>query len=250
MGGRRIVFGVGPVRELLSSRSGQVACLYVASLRSGKSNDPVAELVSRAKHAEIPVSELSREELDRLVDGNHQGVIAVAGEYEYAALEDVLERAQNHPPGLIVALDSVTDPHNLGAVLRSAYLLGAHGVVVPKDRSSRMTATVAKASAGASERIDVAQVTNLARALSQIKEAGLWVAAIASGPKAQPLWSLQGATPLCLLLGSEGAGLRPLVAKQADFSLEIPMAGSGVGSFNVSVAAAIALYEVSRQRNA
>jgi 23S rRNA (guanosine2251-2'-O)-methyltransferase len=153
-------------------------------------------------------------------------------------------------PALVVALDGVEDPRNLGAILRSAYLLGADGVIIPEHRAAQMTAIVAKASAGASELIAVAQVGNLVRALEELRELGLWRVAVDATADAQPLEAIDGALPLCLVLGGEGSGVRPLVARNCDFHAVIPMAdGRGaIGSFNVSVAAALALYEIRRQR--
>jgi 23S rRNA (guanosine2251-2'-O)-methyltransferase len=153
-------------------------------------------------------------------------------------------------PALLVALDGVEDPRNLGAILRSAYLLGADGVIIPEHRAAQVTALVAKASAGASELVPIAQVGNLVRALDELRELGLWRVAVAATPEAQPIESIDATLPLCLVMGAEGSGVRPLVAKNCDFHAVIPMAEdrAGIGSFNVSVAASLALYEVRRQR--
>ena len=205
-------------------------------------------MVAEAKNRNLRWTQVANEELDRLAKGAlHQGFVAIAGSYAYKELHEIVAKAKK--PGLLVALDGVTDPHNLGAVVRSALLLGADGVIIPKDRSAQVTALVTKTSAGASEHLPIAQVTNLVRALEELREEGYWSAAIASGPKAVPLQQVSSDTSLVLVLGSEGKGLRPLVDKTCDFHLEIPMAASAVGSFNVSVAAAIALYEVARQRS-
>src|SRR5262249_39544334 len=142
------------------------------------------------------------------------------------------------------------DPRNLGAVLRSAYLLGAHGVIIPEHRAAQVTALVAKASAGASELIAIARVGNLVRALDELRERGLWRVAVAVGEDAQPIETIDGAMPLCLVLGAEGTGVRPLVARSCDFHAMIAMAEdrTAIGSFNVSVAAALAMHEIRRQR--
>lgn len=250
------MYGIGPVEELVARRAREVVALYVNPARK-QAGDAVAALAAEARRQGVRVETRTRDELDVMLADErarsgrmpaHQGVVAVVGgAFEYAALEDLLPA---EGPALIVALDSVQDPHNLGAIVRSAHLLGAHGLVIPKDRAAQVTPVVTKVSAGATEHLPIAQVTNLARALEELKEAGLWLAGLAAGPEAKPLDELDATMPLGLVLGAEGTGIRPLVAKQCDFLVEIPMVGQGVGSFNVSVAAGIALYEVARQRAA
>lgn len=251
---KRVVFGLGPVRELLRARRGTVAVLWVSRVRARRGADPLADLVAEAEKLGVPVEAREPADLDEAAGPGavHQGVVAIAGAFRYADLADIAAQAAAAAPrGLVVALDGVTDPHNLGAIARSAYLFGAHGLVVPRDRAAEVTAVAVKASAGATEHIPIAQVTNLARALGELKEAGLWNVALAAGPGAVPLWKLDAATtPLCLVLGAEGAGIRPLVERQCDFRAAIPMEGRAVGSLNVSVAAGVALYEVARQRGA
>lgn len=248
MSGRRVVYGVGPVGELLRSRPADFDCLLVSEKRLSKGGkDPVAALVGSAKNHGLKWSAVASSELDRFAEGGrHQGVVAITGSFAYRELHDIVAAAKS--PALLVALDGVTDPHNLGAIVRSALLLGADGLVVPKDRSAQITALVTKSSAGATEHLPIAQVTNVVRALEELKEEGYWSAAIASGTNAVPLGDLDCSSPLVLVLGSEGKGIRSLVGKTCDFHIEIPMATGAVGSFNVSVAAAIAMYEVARQR--
>lgn len=253
---QRVVFGVGPVRELLRARPSAIAKLLVSSARAARAkrggNDPVADLAADAQQAGIAVESASKESLSRLVGpgDRHQGVVALAKPYEYADVDDILAVARDRDePPLVVVLDGVTDPHNFGAIARSAYLLGAHGVVVAKDRAAAVNAVSTKSSAGATEVLAIAQVTNIARAIGELKRAGLWIAAIAGDDDAIPIGDLDATGPLALVMGSEGSGLRKLVAQQCDYQVVIPMAGAAVGSFNVSVATAIALYEVSRQRS-
>ncbi len=248
MSGRRAVYGLGPVAEVIKAVPHEIDCIFVSEKRLAKGGkDGVSSIVAEAKNRSLRWTSVGNAELDRLAKGAlHQGVVVIAGSFAYKTLHELVDAASK--PGLLVALDGITDPHNLGAIVRSALLLGADGVIVPKDRSAQVTALVTKTSAGASEHLPIAQVTNLVRALEELREEGYWSAAIASGPKATPLQSVSSDVPLVLVLGSEGKGLRPLVAKTCDFHLEIPMAASAVGSFNVSVAAAIALYEVARQR--
>jgi len=240
---RRIVFGAGPVRELVARRPTAIVELLVA--KPGPISDDAAKKGVR-------ISRASRPELDQLAGpgATHQGIVAVAGPYEYGDLDDI-EAAWTaaQEPALVVVLDSVTDPHNLGAIVRSAHLCGAHGIVLPRDRSASVGAVATKASAGATEHIAIAQVTNLSRAIDDLKQRGLWLASVHLSHEASVPWAIDATGPLGLVLGSEGKGIRKLVAKQCDFSVAIPMRGGGVGSFNVSVAAGIMLYEVTRQRH-
>jgi 23S rRNA (guanosine2251-2'-O)-methyltransferase len=177
----------------------------------------------------------------------HQGIVAVVADYRYREVEDILAAARlaGKPP-LLVLLDGVEDPHNLGAVVRSAHALGAHGVVIPRDRAASVTPSAAKASAGAVEHLPIVQVTNLVRAIEDLKEAGIWtVAAVPDGD--QDLASVDLRGPIALVIGGEGQGVRPLVRKSCDHAARIPMEGR-VGSLNASAAAAIAIYEAMRQR--
>jgi 23S rRNA (guanosine2251-2'-O)-methyltransferase len=248
----RHVYGVGPVRELLRARPRGVKSLLVEAGRARREGgDPVAAIVAAARAAGVPVDERRREELDRLVgaDARHQGVVAVTGEQRYADVDEMLAAAaERGEPALIVVLDGVQDPHNLGAIVRSAYVLGAHGVIVPEHRAAHVTPAVTKASAGASELLPIAIVKNLARTLDELKQAGLWSVAVAAAPDARPLDELDPTLPLALVLGAEGSGVRALTARTCDFHAVIPMAHAGVGSLNVSVAAGIALYEITRGR--
>jgi 23S rRNA (guanosine2251-2'-O)-methyltransferase len=247
--GDRVVYGAGPVRELVTRRPTSIRSIWVDPQRAGRStSDVVAGIVIAARAASIRVEDRDRETLDRTAGegARHQGVVAWVGAFEYAALDDLLASS----PALVVALDGVEDPRNLGAILRSAYLLGAGGVIIPDHRAAQVTAIVSKTSAGASELLPIASVGNLVRALEELRERGLWRVAVHATEQAQPIDTIDGTLPLCLVLGAEGAGVRPLVAKHCDFHAIIPMARTAVGSFNVSVAAALALYEIHRQRAA
>jgi 23S rRNA (guanosine2251-2'-O)-methyltransferase len=245
--GERCVYGVGPVREVLARGGKTVRALWVDPQRAGKSaGDPVAQLVTMARAAGVRVEDRDRAALDRAAGegARHQGILAWLGAFGYAELEDLV----TDEPALLVALDGVEDPRNLGAILRSAYLLGAGGVIIPEHRAAQVTGVVAKASAGASELVPIAQVSNLVRALEQLRELGVWRVAVHAAEGARPIGELDAKMPLVLVLGAEGHGVRPLVAKNCDFHAVIPMARTAVGSFNVSVAAALALYEIRRQR--
>jgi 23S rRNA (guanosine2251-2'-O)-methyltransferase len=245
--GERVIYGANPVRELLARRPSSIKAIWVDPARAGRStSDVVASIVTTARAANIKLEDRDKHALERAAGEGavHQGVVAWLGAFVYADLDAMLEA-----PALVVALDGVEDPRNLGAIIRSAYLLGAGGVIIPSNRAAEVTATVAKASAGASELLPIAQVGNLVRALEELREHGLWRVAVHSTDEAVPIEQIDGTLPLCLVLGAEGTGVRPLVAKNCDFHAEIPMARSAVGSFNVSVAAALALYEIRRQRS-
>ena len=251
MPGERAVYGAGPVRELVARRATSVRAIWVDPQRAGRStSDPVAAIVTAARAAGIRVEDRDRHALERAAGDHarHQGVVAWLGPFGYVELDALFEPTPQ--PALLVALDGIEDPRNFGAILRSAYLLGADGVIIPDHRAAQVTAVVTKASAGASELLPIASVGNLVRALEQLRERGLWRVAVHAADHAQSIETIDAMLPLCLVLGAEGSGVRPLVAKNCDFHAMIPMARDAVGSFNVSVAAALALYEIRRQRTA
>lgn len=240
----RSVYGLRPVLEALSAHPGDIEHLYVAE----EDRSRLAEILSRARHAEVRVERVPRDRLHRMAEGGvHQGVVAFLRELDYADLADLLEvaRSRQQPP-LVVVLDGIQDPHNLGAIVRSAHALGAHGVVIGKDRSAQVTGAVVKAAAGATEHTRIARVVNLSRALEELKEAGLWVAA-ADPSSDQPAWEARLDGPLALVVGAEGKGVRENVLKHCDLKVRIPMAGA-LGSLNASVSAGVLLYEIARQR--
>jgi 23S rRNA (guanosine2251-2'-O)-methyltransferase len=243
----RILYGVNPVRELLRAGGEGVSELWLAE--GGARGAAFAELERLGRAAGAKVRQAPRPKLDRLAGTDrHQGIVAVVADFRYAQVEEILAAAEGSGrPPLVVVLDGVEDPHNLGAIIRSAHALGAHGVLIPKDRAVGVTPAVAKASAGAVERCPVARVTNVAKALEALKEAGIWSVALAADGE-RLVGELDLAGPTALVLGSEGEGLRPLVRKTCDHSARIPMAGE-LDSLSVSASAAIALYEVARQRS-
>jgi 23S rRNA (guanosine2251-2'-O)-methyltransferase len=242
----RYVYGVNPVLEAMRAHADEVDRLFITEGQLGAK--AAAEILSRARDAGLKVERVPRERLTTLADGGvHQGVVAELRGFKYAELQDILDAAEaSGRPALVVVLDGIQDPHNLGAIIRSAHALGAHGVVMGKDRAVPVTGVVSKASAGAVEHCPIARVVNISRALDELKEAGLWIAA-ADPEGVEPLWSARLDGPLALVVGAEGAGVREGVLKHCDFRLGIPMAGQ-VGSLNASVSAAILLYEVARQR--
>jgi 23S rRNA (guanosine2251-2'-O)-methyltransferase len=241
----RVVYGAHPVREAL--RSGKVQALFVAE---GDTGPALKEILDAARAANVQPIARERGSLDFLAHhGVHQGAVAVVGEYNYAQLEDILQLAkrQGELP-LILVLDSVQDPQNLGALVRTAHVAGAHGVVIPKDRAAGVTPTVVKTSAGATEHVKIATVVNVARALEELKESEVWIAgAVAAGGSKAP-WEIDFNIPIALVLGAEGKGIRPLVLRGCDLLVKIPMFGK-VASLNVGAAGAMLLYEVTRQRS-
>jgi 23S rRNA (guanosine2251-2'-O)-methyltransferase len=196
-----------------------------------------------------PVKRRQRQDLDRLVGhSHHQGVVLRVEPFAYAEPDELLERWRSSgEKAFFLLLDGITDPHNLGAILRSADAAGCHGVFVPKDRSCPVTAVVEKTAAGALAHLPLCQVTNLARTLDELKREGVWVYGLAGEESAGELYRTDFTGDLALVVGSEGTGLRPNVRQHCDGLLAIPM-GGGVASLNASVAAAVALFEVVRQR--
>lgn len=211
----------------------------------------LAEIVRLGEQQAIPIRELPKRELEsRARTRNPQGVIAVARASSYATLAELVDGATaSGAPGLLVALDGITDPQNLGAIARSTEAAGGHGLIVPQRRSAGVTPSAAKAAAGAFEHLRVAQVTNLARALEELKKQNIWIAGLdASGERT--VYELDLATdPMCLVIGGEGGGLSHLVRERADLVVRIPMGGR-IASLNASAAAAIALFEIRRRRDA
>jgi 23S rRNA (guanosine2251-2'-O)-methyltransferase len=241
-----VVAGRNPVVEAL--RAGvPAAALYVAERID--SDDRVREALKLCAELGVPLLEAPRPELDRIAGGApHQGLALQVPPYDYAHPDDLLERAAEAGEApLVVALDGVTDPRNLGAVVRSVAAFGGHGVLVPERRAAGMTAGAWKASAGAAARIPVARATNLTRALASYQKAGLVVAGLAADGDVS-LSELASATdPICIVVGSEGKGLSRLVGETCDLQVSIPMIG-GTESLNAGVAAGIVLYEIARRR--
>jgi 23S rRNA (guanosine2251-2'-O)-methyltransferase len=242
----RIVYGVNPVRELLRAAGEGVSELWVAE--GGTRGAAFAELERLARAAGAKVRAAPRQKLERLSGTDrHQGVVAVVADFRYAEVDELVARAKGSGrPPLLVLLDGVEDPHNLGAIIRSAHALGAHGVLIPKDRAVGVTPVVVKASAGAVERCPVARVTNVAKTLEGLKVEGIWSVALAADGE-RPLAEVDLGAPTALVLGSEGEGIRPLVRRTCDLSARIPMSGE-LDSLSVSASAAVALYEAARQR--
>ena len=240
----RIIEGRNAVLEAF--RSGKtIDRLFVLD---GCKDGPVQTIMREAKkHKDTVVNFVKKERLDQLSEtGKHQGVIAYAASYEYAEVEDILAKAaaKNEDPFVII-LDGIEDPHNLGAIIRTANLAGAHGVIIPKHRAVGLTATVAKASAGAINYTPVAKVTNIVKTIEELKEKGLWFACADMGGTEMYKLNLKG--PIGIVIGNEGSGVSRLVKENCDMIASIPMKGD-IDSLNASVAAGVLAFEVVRQR--
>ncbi|MFQ9933544.1 MAG: 23S rRNA (guanosine(2251)-2'-O)-methyltransferase RlmB [Lachnospiraceae bacterium] len=213
----------------------------------GCHDGPVNSILREAKKRDTVVSYVSKERLDNMSKtGKHQGVIAFAAAYEYASVEQILDaaREKNEPPFIFI-LDNIEDPHNLGAIIRTANLAGAHGVIIPKRRAAGLTATVARTSAGALNYTPVAKVTNISSAIEELKREGLWFVCADMGGEVMYNLDLKG--PIGLVIGNEGEGVSRLVREKCDFTASIPMKGN-IDSLNASVAAGVLAYEIVRQR--
>ncbi len=238
-----IICGKNSVLEVL--RAGKPVNKVLLAKGQDKGFLHQVQALCRAKG--VPCQEIERQRLVEIAGDDHRGVVALVAPYKYAEISDILTlaRERNEDP-LIVILAEVEDPHNLGAVLRTAECVGAHGVIIPKRRAAAVTETVAKVSAGALAYIPVARVTNLVQAMEELKEAGLWIAG-AHMTDATSLWETDLKGSLALVLGSEGQGIPRLIAEKCDFMVSVPMQGH-ITSLNVSASAAVLLYEVIRQR--
>ncbi len=243
----RFVYGVNPVLEALKAHPKDVVRVLVERGREGRKSQGADRVAQAAAQAGVRIEDVPQGGLSqRSRGGVHQGVGAELTEFRYAELDDVLAGIEG--AAFLLVLDGVTDPQNLGALVRSAHALGAHGVIVPRDRAAGITPAVFKAAAGALEHCPVARVTNLSRALELMKERGIWTVALAADGN-EELREVDLTAPTALVLGSEGSGVRPLVRSTCDHVACIGMAGR-IGSLNVSAAGAMALYEVARQRSA
>lgn len=214
----------------------------------GETDKTLGHIASTARAAGVVVVEADRRKLDYMsATKAHQGVIALAAVREYASVEDILSAARERGEApLLVVCDEISDPHNLGAIIRTAECAGAHGVIIPKRRSVGLTATVAKASAGAVEYMKVARVTNINNAISELKDKGVWVFGTAAEGSI-PMYQADLTGPAAIVIGNEGDGMSPLVRKNCDVMVNIPMKGR-ISSLNASAAASILLYEAVRQR--
>jgi 23S rRNA (guanosine2251-2'-O)-methyltransferase len=238
-----IIYGINAVAEALKADAGRVERICV---ERGQKNSRIQEIIDLGRQNHVALSFEDKAWLDRKAEGGrHQGVLCYMAEMETVGAEEIL--AQAHSPGLVLVLDGIEDPHNLGAILRSAEVSGADGVFIPQRRSAGLTATAVKASAGAASHLKVTRIANAAQFIEQLKKSGYWVAGL-DAESSLPVWEADFSVPTALVLGGEGSGLHRLVKEKCDFLVSIPVRGK-VSSHNVSVAAGIALYEVLRQRS-
>ena len=218
--------------------------LYVLD---GCPDGPVRTIIREAKKGDTIINYVKKERLDQLSEtGHHQGVIAMAASYEYATVEDILEKAKEKGEApFIFVLDNIEDPHNLGAMIRTANLAGAHGVIIPKRRAVGLTSTVARTSAGAINYTPVAKVTNLKQTMEQLKKEGMWF--VCADMDGTPYYQMDLKGPMGLVIGNEGEGVSRLIKETCDFVSSIPMKGD-IDSLNASVAAGVLAFEIARQR--
>ena len=240
------IVGRNPVIEHLQHEAQEIEKIWIAE---GTIHSRIRRIIAMAGEAGVPIKRCTRRELDRIEPAlPHQGVIALVNPTRYNDLQSILakiERSKHN--ALLVMLDNIQDPRNLGAILRTADAVNADAVLIPKNRAAGITPAVHKASAGASTHIPIVRVTNVAHTLDTLKNAGIWVAGAATGDASGPYTDADFRVPLCLVLGSEGKGIRRLVTQKCDYLVYLPMLGK-IESLNVSVAAGVLLYEVIRQR--
>lgn len=239
-----ILYGRNPVLEALEANR-PIDKIF---LQEGLRHTQIGKIRNLAKERGIRYQMTDKRKLDQLTDGeNHQGVVIFCAAHRYCALEDILKAAEAKGEAPFVVLcDGITDPHNLGSIIRTANAAGAHGVIIPKNRSAALNATVSKVSAGAVEHMLVSKVSNLGQAIEKLKKAGLWIAGTdLSAPQTHWESNLKG--PIGIVIGSEGEGISRIVRNACDFLVKIPMIGE-IESLNASVAAGVLLYEAVRQR--
>ena len=237
-----VLHGINSVAEAIKASPGKIERICV---ERGQKNPRIQEIIELARQSHIRISFEEKSWLDRKAEGaRHQGVLCFAAEMGTLDTEDILEQAKS--PGLLIILDGIEDPHNLGAILRSAEAAGADGVFLPQHRSAALSAAVVTASAGAASHIKLARVPNIVQLIESLKKRGYWVAGLDAAGSVS-LWEIDLTVPTVLILGSEGRGLHRLVKDKCDFVVSLPIRGV-VSSYNVSVSAGIALYEALRQR--
>lgn len=239
-----VIEGRNPVLEALRNNREIEKLMVNKDSKEGS----IKKIIAMAKDVGIIIQKVDRHKLDEISQShNHQGVVAITSEYKYFELDELISQTQNKDEDpFFIILDGITDPHNLGSIIRTADAVGAHGVIIPKRRSANITPIVNKASAGAVEYVPVCKVTNIVNTIKTLKEKGLWIAAADMGGESFYKQNLKG--PLALVIGSEGEGISRLVKKNCDFTVSMPMSGN-ISSLNASVAGGIILYEVYRQRN-
>lgn len=239
------VIGRNPVLEAI--KSGRT--IEKILIKKGHREGSVLPIIRKAKEMGIVIQEADHHKLDLIAEGeNHQGIVAFVSSYTYKSIDDILDnaRSKNEPPFVIIC-DKITDPHNLGAILRTANCAGVHGIIIPKRGSAGLNSAAVKTAAGAAEYTPVAKVTNIASAIDKLKNEGLWIAA--ADMDGQKMYDADLTGAIGIVIGSEGEGIGRLVKEKCDFTVSIPMLGD-INSLNASVAAGVLVYEALRQRNA
>lgn len=240
----RIVCGVNPVREAIRARPDDVEKIFYIENISGEAK----RILQHARQNSIKSTRDSKARLDELA-GNikHQGILAVLSDFPYSTIPDIIKGWKvSEGKAFILVLDGIQDPHNLGAIIRSAEAAGIHGIIIPKDRAVSVTSTVEKVSTGAAEHVKIARVTNISRTLDDLKKEGIWVTGV-EGDGNLSIYEADLVMDTALVIGSEGKGIRPLVRKKCDFVATIPMKGK-INSLNASVSTGVVMYELLRQR--
>ena len=237
------IIGRNPVLEAIKANR-EIEKIFI---KNGGAEGSIVSIIKKAKEAGIIVTEVDKQKLDSMAEGgNHQGIIALAAVCEYVSVKDILDAAREKgKPPFVIICDKITDPHNLGSIIRTANCVGADGIIIPKRNSVGLNSVVAKTAAGAIEYTPVARVTNIARTIDELKDEGLWIAGADMDGSKMYQTDLKGA--IGLVIGSEGEGISRLVKEKCDFIVSIPMYGD-INSLNASVAAAVLMYEISRQR--
>lgn len=237
------IIGRNPVLEAIKANR-EIEKIFI---KKGGAEGSIVSIIKKAKENGIIVTEVDKQKLDSMAEGgNHQGIIALAAVCEYVSVKDILDAAREKgKPPFVIICDKITDPHNLGSIIRTANCVGADGIIIPKRNSVGLNSVVAKTAAGAIEYTPVARVTNIARTIDELKDEGLWIAGADMDGSKMYQTDLKGA--IGLVIGSEGEGISRLVKEKCDFIVSIPMYGD-INSLNASVAAAVLMYEISRQR--
>ncbi len=246
-----LIWGIHPVSELLKREADRIIEIIAQQKSDSKKLNAIVELAEKQSIAVLRVSNIDRECFKhRISPDSHQGIVARVRPFETVSLDQVLSKISREicrgDKPVVLVLDAIQDPHNLGAILRSALASGVTGVILPKDRSAPLSGTVAKASAGALSHLDICRVTNISKTIQQLKDKGLWVFG-AAGETGRTIYQADFSLPVCLVIGGEEKGIRKLVREQCDFLVSIPM-HSDLNSLNASVAAGIILFEIVRQQ--
>ena len=240
-----IIFGRNSIESLLQSGSRSVNKIFLA--KGAKFDPKLKKIIELAKQNKVNVQEVPREKINAVANGNHQGIVAFVAPIEYEDFDTLLENLKSKDSNaLLIILDGVEDPHNLGAIIRTAVCAGADGIIIPKRRSSQVNATVEKTSAGAVERIPIVQVNNLTQTIEKLKEHSFWVVG-AESSGTEYYFDIDYSMNCALVMGGENQGISPLVKKNCDYLVKIPMPGQ-FNSLNVSNAASILIYEIIRQK--